>query len=62
MTNGDYLLEIDVHECSNEITLTEDYLIKYTANISKSMACHGPLFNNRFFIAHLDLIGVCGFQ
>ena len=35
MTNGNYLLEIDVHECSNEITLTEDYLIKYTAHISK---------------------------
>jgi len=34
MTNGNYLLEIDVHECSNEITLTEDYLIKYTANIN----------------------------
>ena len=35
MINGDYLLEIDVHQCSNEITLTEDYLIKYTAHISK---------------------------
>ena len=37
-TNGNYLLEIDVHECSNEMTLTEDYLIQYTAHISKSLA------------------------
>ena len=36
-TNGNYLLEIDVHECSNEMTLTEDYLIQYTAHISKSI-------------------------
>ena len=31
-------MEIDVHECSNEMTLTEDYLIQYTAHISKSLA------------------------
>ena len=50
-TNGNYLLEIDVHECSNEMTLTEDYLIQYTAHISKSMRSLSSQDRESVFVA-----------